>query len=132
MMDTLDIGPTPCEERCEQVGTDGYDPTLSKLECRVFIKQIQRICGDPPDGARLVVTNDVHEAGTYHEVGVRHDNTREAIEYAYKCEGQCIEHWDLEALIELAEKSPKHNELLFQRTKEEFYLGVKCGSHIVN
>lgn len=124
-MDTLNVGPTPCQEHCEQVGTDGYDPVLAKLECRVFIKQIQRICGDPPQGARFVVTNEPHDFGSYHEVGVKYDESEVAIDYAYKCESECIEHWDLEALTELAERSEKHKALLIQRTKEEFYLGCK-------
>lgn len=114
-MDILNIGPTPCDEQCEQIGTDGYDPVLAKLECRVFAKQIRRICGDPPNGARLVVASEPHDFGSYHEVSVKFDDSEDAIEYAYKCESECIEHWDLEALTELAEKSERYKTLLTQR-----------------
>jgi hypothetical protein len=92
--DTFEIGPVPCEEKCEQLGPN-YDPNRAKAECRIFISLLKRTFGEPPDGARYVVTSNRHDFGTYYEVGIKaDDNSAAAMEYAFKVEGNAPARWD--------------------------------------
>lgn len=101
MQDYLSIGSVPHECDCAQVGRPDYD-TRSRIECNVFLKQIKRVCGEPPAGARLVVKSFPHDFGSYREVCVVFDDeNREATDYALKCEGADIPKWDNEAIDEL-------------------------------
>ena len=101
MSDRLEIGATPYGENCAQVGSDDYHERAKK-ECAAFRNQLIRMFGEPPNGARVVVTSSPHDYGTYHEIAVRYDsNLPAALEYALKLEGECPEHWDSEARREL-------------------------------
>ncbi len=102
MMDYLDLGPTPVEEGCEQVGTPSYDPILARAECAAYIAQLKREFGPPPEGARLSISTNPHDFGTYHEVVVRFDDTfLQAVEYAFKLESESPGNWDETARKEL-------------------------------
>jgi hypothetical protein len=99
--DTIEVGPTPCYEECEQVGPN-YRPEWARRECRAYIGQLKRIHGEPPEGAYYRVLSCPHDFGTYHEVGIRFDDRDpEAIEYAFKVEGDTPDYWDDLAMIEL-------------------------------
>lgn len=92
--DTLSIGPTPYDEDCEQLGPN-YDPTRARLECRVFADQISRTLGPTPEHARLVITSNPHDFGTYLEVAVRYNAHDEAAtRYAYRVESEAPTTWD--------------------------------------
>lgn len=107
MAETIEIGATPCDERCAQVGDADY-PERSRVECRAFINLIRRAMGNPPEGAALIIKSNAHDAGTYREVAVKveqgltPDAERAAIEYAYRCESDSPTAWDAEARAELA------------------------------
>ena len=67
---TLDfeLGPVPAEEACAQVGHDDYSER-SRRECAVYIRQLQRVFGNPdPAALRFVRRGFPHELGRYHEV----------------------------------------------------------------
>ena len=108
MRDWLEIGSTPCDEECAQVGTDDY-PEKSRLECRVFANQLRRVFGDPPAGAEIGVKAFQHDFGTYREVVVFFDDAKSkeegnpGYEYAIKVENNTPAKWDIPALHELAE-----------------------------
>lgn len=63
----LTIGPVPNEERCTPAG-ENYDAGL--LECQIYADQLVRQHGALPEGCELVIIENHHEFGTYHEVGV--------------------------------------------------------------
>jgi hypothetical protein len=111
MIDYVEIGSTPAEEDCEQLGPN-YDPEQARLECRTFIGQLRRQFGEEPAGARLVVKSNPHDFGTYLEVAVKFsDENEEAAEYAFKLESESPAQWDDAALIELS-KGPKGQKYL--------------------
>jgi len=100
MRDYIDIGPTPVDESCEQLGPN-YNPARAKAECRAYINQLRRVYGEEPEGARLRITSNPHDFGTYHEVVCNFDDEYPAsVEYAFKLEEGC-ENWDEEARAEL-------------------------------
>ncbi|WP_235845014.1 hypothetical protein [Cupriavidus agavae] len=64
----IEVGPVPAEEPCAQVGRDDYSER-SRRECAVYIRQLQRILGNPdPAILRFVRRGFPHEFGRYHEV----------------------------------------------------------------
>ena len=93
-MDTLDIGPTPSEETCAQIGDDDY-ATKARAECRRFIALILAKFGHEPTGARLIIKANPHDFGTYYEVAVKYDeNNANAIDYAFKVEADAPATWE--------------------------------------
>ena len=101
MRDIIYIGATPCDEECAQVGSPDYHTRMLR-ESKAFIKQLRRILGNEPDGARLFVKAQSHDFGTYHEVVCEYDDAKPAsLDYAIKCEAQCPATWDAEAKKEL-------------------------------
>lgn len=102
MRDYLNIGPTPCDEKCIGVGENRRKELA---ECRIFANQIRRVLGAEPDGARLIVKSFPHDFGTYSEVCCEYDdNLPASVEYAFKCESESPANWDAIAQAELAVK----------------------------
>ena len=102
MFDRIEIGPTPSDETCAQVGSNRYSKVY-RAECRAFINQIRRVCGPEPEGAALVITSNPHDFGTYHDVAVKYDcASEEGLAYALKVESTPIHWWDNMAYDELA------------------------------
>lgn len=107
MVETIEIGASPCDEQCAQVGEPDY-PERSRAECRAFVNQIKRVMGEPPEGAGLFIKSNAHDYGTYREVAVKvggmlsPDAREKALEYAYRCESDSPTAWDEEARAELA------------------------------
>lgn len=94
MRDQLSLGPVPSDEDCQQVGTDSYDPKKAREECLRYINAIRKQHGPEPEGARLRITSNPHDFGTYLDVVVDYDEDSDAaIEYAFKVEGDCPTHW---------------------------------------
>ena len=96
MMDYLNIGSTPCDETCVQVGNPDYY-TLAKPECERFKAQIIKHY-PPVYGARVVVKSFDHDFGAYLEVCVVYDiENEEANEYAFSVEADTkgvLQKWD--------------------------------------
>lgn len=64
----IEVGPVPAEEPCAQVGHDDYSER-SRRECSVYIRQLQRIFGNPdPAVLKFVRCGFPHDLGRYHEV----------------------------------------------------------------
>ena len=94
MIDYLEIGPVPCEEDCQQVGTESYSPVAAREECHRFIRAIRTTVGHEPQGAWLTVRSNPHDFGTYYEVAVKYDdNYPEAFEYALRVESDAPTRW---------------------------------------
>lgn len=87
MRDYITLGPTPCEEPCQQVGTPGYNRSLEVQECWAYVKLLRWYFGEEPSGAHLSVKSFPHDFGTYHEVVCWYEEGNEASsEYAFRCE----------------------------------------------
>lgn len=99
--DTYDIGCSPNNEECAQVGSEDYYDRAMK-ECRAYLNQLQRAYPNPPDGVRLKIVSHPHDFGTYHEVAVVYDDENEKhCDYVFgNLENGC-EYWDDEAKKEL-------------------------------
>jgi hypothetical protein len=97
MIDYLELGPSPCDEDCEQLGTN-YDPARARLECRVLRDQMIRQFGPPPEGAYYKIRSNPHDFGTYYELAIFYDeHNEEAVAYAFNVERQYPQVWDAQA-----------------------------------
>ncbi len=103
-METVEIGSTPNDEPCAQVGSDNYRQ-LAQMEIKAFAKQCQRMFPNKPQGVRFVVTNNPHDFGTYYELGVKfHMDDEEAENYAYEVQDGMPSNWDDQARAELEQQ----------------------------
>lgn len=94
MKHTLEIGPTPAEEPCAQVGEPMYEERAVP-ECERFIKLLRKTFGREPEGAHLRVKGNNHDYGQYFECVVVYDDEKpEAVEYAFKVESEAPVKWD--------------------------------------
>lgn len=101
MLDYINIGSSPVDESCAQVGDEDYYER-SRKECRALIHQLRREFGAEPVGARLTVKGFSHDFGTYHEVICEYDtNSEKAVNYAFSCENETPQHWDEKAKQEI-------------------------------
>jgi len=96
MYDYLNIGPSPADETCVQVGNPDYH-TLARPECERFKQQIIKHY-PPVYGARVAIKAFEHDFGTYLEVCVVYDiENEEANEYAFMVENDpkgVLQKWD--------------------------------------
>jgi hypothetical protein len=98
MREYMDIGSTPHEEDCAQVGSEGY-AKRARQECALFAKQIIKHYGEPEHGY-LTIKGHVHDFGTYYEVRVCYDDEdEESTNWAFDIEGDTkgvLTTWDAE------------------------------------
>jgi len=94
MRDYIDIGSSPAEEDCAQVGTPDYQQR-ARAECTRFIELIRRTLGEEPGSAHLAIKSNPHDFGTYYEVVCYFDdNDEEGMKYAFRCEAEAPVRWD--------------------------------------
>lgn len=115
MMETLNIGCTPIDEPCAQVGQEDY-ARQAKLGCRALMAQLERAypC---PEGANawLFIKANPHDFGTYYEVEVKFDEEDSAAcDWAYLIEASLPERWDAEAIKSLREQGYRHLSLTLE------------------
>jgi hypothetical protein len=92
MRDYLNIGPTPCDEECQQVPY--VNPELARRESLAYIEAIRKKLGNEPTGAQLRIKSFPHDFGTYHEVVCYFDTELpESENYAFLCEGDSPATW---------------------------------------
>lgn len=100
-LDILEIGPSPWDESCTQLGSENYG-VRARRECGAFIRQIRRQLGEEPENAELRIRPNHHDYGTYYEVAVYYDcQCEEAVEYAIMVEKNTPQFWDAIARQEL-------------------------------
>jgi len=91
--DYLNLGPTPCEEECAQLGEDDY-AARARAECRRYVALIRAVVGPEPTGAQLSVRAFRHDFGTYYEVVVEFDDENPtATAYALRVENKAPKYW---------------------------------------
>lgn len=104
MKDYLNIGSTPADEPCAQVGSKDYRK-MSIIECRAFAHQCHReMVKKFGEGYTVLIRikSFPHDFGSYMEVVVEYTpGTNE--EQAFYLESLDMPNWDQEALEELKE-----------------------------
>jgi len=94
MKDYINIGPTPCEEDCAQLGTPDYREK-ALAECKRFIQLLRKKFGPEPEDARLAIKWFEHDFGSYCEVVCFYDtDIQESVDYALRCEGETPATWE--------------------------------------
>ena len=97
----LNLSCSPSDEPCAQINDPEYQAKAIK-ECQAYIRQLRRVMGEPPAGARLKLRYNPHDFGTYLSVVIEFDPRDEIqVEYAYKCDAEAPANWDAEARAEL-------------------------------
>jgi hypothetical protein len=93
MREYIEIGSSPCDEDCAQVGSENYE-ARAKEECRRYIGALRATLGEEPEGAHLQVKGNAHDFGTYYEVVCWYDeDIQESVDYAFKCESDGPMTW---------------------------------------
>lgn len=91
---------TPINEKCIQVG-DGANLNQMVIECNALINQLIRMHGEPPEGCKYFVLEQVHDFGIYYEAALLYNEDKEgAVDYMYLCE-YLPGNWDRAAIEEL-------------------------------
>lgn len=98
----MELGPTPCEEDCAQVGSNGYRNRANK-ELAAYINQLNRLFSNAiENGVKFRAKWFFHEFGSYGEVCAYWDTENEiANNYVYTVERNLPSNWDKESLKEL-------------------------------
>lgn len=125
--DSIEIGTTPSEEDCAQVGSKDYDYyELVKMELESFHRQLLRAFPNTPDGIRFKKQSNPHDFGTYYDLVIRfNSDSEEAVNYAFNIENNTPKQWDDQARSELESKG------YFQKlhpNKNEQYMCENCGA----
>jgi hypothetical protein len=101
MRECLELGPTPCDEECAQVGTDDYF-AKARPECHRYIQLLKKKFGNPPGEAYFYVKSNPHDFGSYLEVAIKFNtNSREEMAYAYHVESNLPAKWTDDAAVPL-------------------------------
>jgi hypothetical protein len=89
----INIGATPCEESCAQVGQPNYRKQALR-ECHRFIKLLRKKCGPEPEGAWLGIKWFPHDFGEYCEVVCYYTGIKGLLDYALRCESEAPATWE--------------------------------------
>jgi len=93
MRSYIEIGSSPSEEDCAQVGTENYRERAI-IECKRFIELIRRHLGQEPENAKLAIKSFEHDFGTYCEVVCYYStDDEESLKYAFRCESNAPSAW---------------------------------------
>jgi hypothetical protein len=100
----LNIGPTPYNEKCTQPGINYSD---SIFECILYIRQLIRTYGPPPEGCEFFIVRN-NDFGIYYDVNIFYgtdltsavENHSSAEDYVQKVESG-LDFWDHESIQEL-------------------------------
>lgn len=97
MKDYLTLGPTPCEEDCQQVGTDSYDSVKAREELVRYKEMLISRFPNAPEYSRFGIKSFPHDFGSYSEVVVYFDDSeyaKDSQEYAYFVESNLPSTWN--------------------------------------
>jgi hypothetical protein len=103
MREYMELGSSPYDEDCAQVGTDNYSQRAGK-ELDAYRNQLNRLFPDAESKGITFRTKWFnHDFGTYGEVCV-YWNTDNPVadEYAYIIEANLPSNWDKEAMQEMS------------------------------
>lgn len=94
MTDYLNIGSSPAEEDCAQVGSPDYH-NKAMAELKRYRDLIRAHCGKEPPGTKLVIKWFPHDFGTYGELVCEYQEGDEVgLSYALHVESNGPCRWD--------------------------------------
>lgn len=101
-MEYIELGPTPSQENCAQVGTDEFALQAPK-EMKAYMNQLNRMFPEVANSKTLAFAIKwfPHDFGTYGEVVIKYLPGNEEEDIVYKIERELPEYWDTEARMEL-------------------------------
>lgn len=106
--DYIDLGSTPSEEPCTQLGA-GYDPLIACAECQRYINQLRKQFGTEPFGSHFIISSNHHDFGTYYEVVIQFDaDDAEQVKWALNVEANLPAKWANSAAT--AQKERRSND----------------------
>ncbi len=127
MRDYIDIGPSPANEKCAQVGQADY-ARQARRECNRFIELLRKTIGEEPGSAYLATKSNPHAFGTYYEVVCYYDDTdEEATRYAVRCQDDAPTEWGDDSSENAAELGTSTTETVTESGKpapETEFLGL--------
>ena len=106
MIDYMEIGSSPTDEHCAQLGSDEY-AVLSRIELNAYVHQLERMFPHvkETDSLKFAVKRFNHDFGTYAEVVIYFDT---ANDFEYNCaidiEHNLPSNWDKEAKKEIKQQ----------------------------
>lgn len=104
MWEYIELGPTPCDESCEQLGPN-YNAGKARAESRAYANQLRRMFEDKlPENVvgGFSVKSFPHDFGSYLEVVVKFDaNCELSAKWAYEVDENVPANWDDIAKTEL-------------------------------
>lgn len=104
----IEIGPSPSDEPCAQVGSPDYE-FLARKECSRFRDLIRKHLGPEPEGAYLIIKANPHDFGSYYEVMCKYDpSVPAAVEYAFRCDNDAPTYWDSN-IQDISDRSPSQS-----------------------
>src|SRR3546814_17399075 len=71
MSNIIDLGGTPANEDCAQIGHTPDFERLNRLEVATYRAAVIARCSPPPDGCALISITNRHAYGIYHPLGLR-------------------------------------------------------------
>jgi len=98
MREYLELGPVPCDEKCEQVGHD-CDYQKMNRESREYANQLARMFpGWEEANCSFGVKSFSHDFGSYYETVVKYyPDDEKSAEFAFNVENNLPAEWDAEA-----------------------------------
>lgn len=93
-MESLHIGPVPCDEPCVQVCNGDYRDKMRR-EVNRYVKMLQKRFPDPPGDCEIVLKWSQHDFGSYAEAVVAYDpDDDDSTSYAFFVENNAPMTWD--------------------------------------
>jgi asparagine synthetase A len=101
-MSYLELGPTPYDMPCAQLGDENYVSKAQK-EVKAYLNQLNRMFPEVGNSATLYFDTKWfnHDFGRYVEVVIHYREGHSEEDVIYKIERSLPDKWDNEALIEL-------------------------------
>ena len=94
MREYIELGPTPCDEKCQQVG-DSFNPTFAAEEMRCYIKLLKQLFPGSTDvRCGFGIKSFPHDFGNYSEVVIYYNsNDQASIDFAFNVENNLPSSW---------------------------------------
>jgi len=102
--DYVELGTTPNDEECAQVGSDNYNQ-IARIEASAYVNQLKRLFPNIPAGVEFVLNSKPHDFGSYYDIAIKFlEDNEEAVNYAFNVENNMPANWDEQAKLELQQQ----------------------------
>lgn len=91
MKDHMNIGPTPCNESCRQVGNDSFEEI--QAESKKYVEKLMKYFN--PQHCEIIVMTFQHDFGSYSEAVVQYETSEpNAVDEAITIENHTPQTWE--------------------------------------